>query len=180
MQRSISLKYSENQFTIHMASDNGGVKNATRFIYQLKGFHDRWIKTSAANPDITYMSLPPGTYTLCVRMLRDDGTMGENESELEITIGSPWYSSWWAYILYLLLLVAGWIGWRKWQQLRRSPKGTHGVEDSQDGDSHISKDCEPHGSDAEGGEDQDSNLDADGDSYILLSDEDGAPGDADR
>lgn len=180
MQRSISLKYSENQFTIHMASDNGGVKNATRFIYQLKGFNDRWIKTSAANPDITYMSLPPGTYTLCVRMLRDDGTMGENESELEITIGSPWYSSWWAYILYLLLLVAGWIGWRKWQQLRRSPKGTHGVEDSQDGDSHISKDCEPHGSDAEGGEDQDSNLDADGDSYILLSDEDGAPGDADR
>ena len=105
MQRRIRLHYSENQFTIHMASDNGGVNNATRFIYQLKGFNDKWIKTTAVNPDITYMSLPPGSYTLCVRMLKDDGTMGEQESQLDITIDSPWYTSWWAWTLYGLLLV---------------------------------------------------------------------------
>ena len=105
MQRRIRLHYSENQFTIHMASDNGGVNNATRFIYQLKGFNDKWIKTTAVNPDITYMSLPPGSYTLCVRMLKDDGTMGEQESQLDIIIDSPWYTSWWAWTLYGLLLV---------------------------------------------------------------------------
>ena len=105
LQRSISLRYSENQFTIHMASDNGGINNATRFIYQLKGFNDKWIKTTAANPDITYMSLPPGHYTLCVRMLKDDGMMGEVESQLEIVIGSPWYLSWWAWLSYILLAV---------------------------------------------------------------------------
>jgi len=105
MQRKIRLHYSENQFTIHMASDNGGVNNATRFIYQLKGFNDKWIKTTAVNPDITYMSLPPGSYTLCVRMLKDDGTMGEQESQLDIIIDSPWYSSWWAWTLYGLLVV---------------------------------------------------------------------------
>ena len=105
MQRKIRLHYGENQFTIHMASDNGGVNNATRFIYQLKGFNDKWIKTTAVNPDITYMSLPPGSYTLCVRMLKDDGTMGEQESQLDITIDSPWYTSWWAWTLYGLLLV---------------------------------------------------------------------------
>ena len=66
MQRSIRLKYEQNQFTIHMASDNGGINNATRFVYQLEGFNDKWIKSSANNPDITYMSLPPGSYTLCV------------------------------------------------------------------------------------------------------------------
>ena len=104
MQRSISLRYSENQFTIHMASDNGGVNNATRFIYQLKGFNDKWIKTPSANPDITYMSLPSGTYTLCVRMLKDDGTMGDVESQLVITIGTPWYRTWWAWSLYALLI----------------------------------------------------------------------------
>ena len=105
MQRRIRLHYSENQFTIHMASDNGGVNNATRFIYQLKGFNDKWIKTTAVNPDITYMSLPPGSYTLCVRMLKDDGTMGEQESQLDIIIDSPWSTSWWAWTLYGLLLV---------------------------------------------------------------------------
>ena len=104
MQRRIRLHYSENQFTIHMASDNGGVNNTTRFIYQLKGFNDKWIKTTAVNPDITYMSLPPGSYTLCVRMLKDDGTMGGQESQLDIIIDSPWYNSWWAWTLYGLLM----------------------------------------------------------------------------
>ena len=53
MQRGIRLKYEQNQFTIHMASDNGGINNATRFVYQLEGFNDKWIKSSANNPDIT-------------------------------------------------------------------------------------------------------------------------------
>ena len=104
MQKSIRLKYGQNQFTIHMASDNGGVNNATRFVYQLEGFNDKWIKSAANNPDITYMSLPPGSYTLCVRMLKDDGTMGEVESRLDITIDSPWYRSWWAILCYIVLL----------------------------------------------------------------------------
>ena len=126
MQRSISLRYSENQFTIHMASDNGGVNNSTRFIYQLKGFNDRWIKTAANSPDITYMSLPSGSYTLCVRMLKDDGTMGDVESQLEITIGVAWYRSWWALLLFALLLVALWLGRKRivnwWKNLRLKQK----------------------------------------------------------
>jgi hypothetical protein len=104
-QRSITLKYDENQFTIQMASDNGGVNNKTRFVYRLEGFNDMWIKTSTGNSDITYMGLSPGTYTLCVRMLRDDGTMGDEESELSITILAPWYRSWWAWTCYVLLVV---------------------------------------------------------------------------
>jgi hypothetical protein len=108
MQGSIRLKYSQNQFTIHMASDNGGINNATRFVYQLEGFNDKWIKSSANNPDITYMSLPPGSYTLCVRMLKDDGTMGEVESRLDITIDAPWYRSWWAILGYVLSVVVLW------------------------------------------------------------------------
>lgn len=103
-QRRVSLKYNENQFTILMASDNGGVNNKTRFAYRLEGFNDIWIKTSVGQADITYMGLPPGSYTLCVRILHDDGTMDEEESELEIEILSPWYRSWWAWILYALLI----------------------------------------------------------------------------
>ena len=130
MQGEISLAYHQNQFTIHMASDNGGVNNSTRFVYQLNGFNDKWIKTTAINPDITYMSLPSGSYTLCVRMLKDDGTMGDVESQLKITIGSPWYFSWWAWLCYLLIFLAVFFGWKpvvKWikrprTQRSQSPK----------------------------------------------------------
>ena len=60
---SFTLKSSENQFTIQMGSDNGGAKNNNRFVYRLKGFNDKWITTTASQPDITYMGLPAGSYT---------------------------------------------------------------------------------------------------------------------
>ena len=123
MQGHIRLAYSENQFTIHMASDNGGINNSTRFIYQLRGFNDKWIKTTAQNPDITFMSLPSGSYVLCVRMLKDDGTMGEVESQLDITIDAPWYRSWWAIVFYVLLLLGLLLSYRplllRWRRERR-------------------------------------------------------------
>ena len=113
LKRSFTLKYNENQFTILMASDNGGVNNKTRFAYRLKGFNDMWIKTSNGQADITYMGLPPGSYTFCVRILHDDGTMDEEESELDIVILSPWYRSWWAWIIYALLIGLLFLGRKK-------------------------------------------------------------------
>ena len=99
----LNLDEGENHFTIQMASDDGGVKNGTRFIYRLEGYDDTWVKTESVNPNISYMGLPAGSYTLCVRMFKDDGTMGEYESRLDIIIGTPWYRSWWAWLIYLLL-----------------------------------------------------------------------------
>jgi hypothetical protein len=119
IEQAITLKSSENQFTIQMASDNGGAKNHTRFVYRLKGFNDKWIKTTVSQPDITYMGLPVGSYTLCVRMLKDDGTMGEIERQLSITIVGAWYTSWWAITLWCLLLAGiGWCGWQYREQIR--------------------------------------------------------------
>lgn len=99
----LDLKSNENHFTIQMASADGGVKNGTRFIYRLEGYNDTWVKTESVNPNISYMGLPSGSYTLCVRMFKDDGTMGEHESRLVITIGTPWYRAWWIWPIYLLL-----------------------------------------------------------------------------
>ena len=66
------------------------------------------------------MSLPPGSYTLCVRMLKDDGTMGEVESRLDIHIGSPWYSSWWAWCCYGLLAALLLFVWSRMSQWRKT------------------------------------------------------------
>ena len=109
-------------------------------------------------------------------MLRDDGTMGEEESQLEITIGSPWYSSWWAILCYILLLVAI-VWWR--EPLKRLAQRAHRIKNRQNGDANVGEDGEPHVGEAEGGEQKDADLDEDGDEYVLLSDEDGATGDTD-
>ena len=120
--RSLVLKYAENQFTILLGSTSGEPNNRSRFVYKLKGFSDQWIRTDEKVPAITYMSVPSGSYTLCVRMLNDDGTMGEIESELDITILAPWYRSWWMSLFYLLLL--GTLGYwlhRRYRLVQREP-----------------------------------------------------------
>ena len=110
--RELSLRFND-QFTIQLATNEVSISNRKRFAYKLEGFNENWVKTSELNPNITYNSLRAGSYTLCVRILNGDGTLGEEESQLEITIHPPLYRKRWMILLYMLIIagLAWW--WRK-------------------------------------------------------------------
>ncbi|MBQ9649696.1 MAG: hypothetical protein IJV25_04670 [Prevotella sp.] len=109
--RELSLRYDE-QFTIQLSTNEVNVKNATRFAYRLEGFNDNWVKTSEQNPNITYNSLRAGSYLLCVRLLNDDGSLGKEESQLEITIRPPLWRTRWMILLYMIAIaLIAWL-WR--------------------------------------------------------------------
>ena len=110
----LTLRYYENQFTIQLATDKGEIHNPSRFVYMLEGFSDKWIKTEEQDPNITYMSLHHGSYVLHVRMLNEDGTMGQNEAKLEITITPPLLRNRWIMLLFLLCVAGGVFYWRRW------------------------------------------------------------------
>jgi hypothetical protein len=114
------LRYYENQFTIQLATDKGEIHNPSRFVYMLEGFSDRWIKTEEQDPNITYMSLHHGSYTLHVRMLNEDGTMGQNEATLNITITPPLLRNRWILLLFLCCVAAGIYFWRRWFMKRQA------------------------------------------------------------
>ena len=111
--KELILRHYENQFTIQLATDKGEMHNESRFVYQLEGFSDKWIKTEENDPNITYMSLHHGSYVLHVRMLNDDGSMGENEATLEITITPPLLRNRWLLLTFLLVVGLGVWFWRK-------------------------------------------------------------------
>jgi hypothetical protein len=117
--RELTLDFND-QFTIQLGSDGGKINNGKRFVYKLEGFNDNWVKTSELNPNITYNSLRAGSYTLCVRMLNDDGTMGEVESRLDITIRPALWRTRWAILLYVLLLTLAALAWRRWYMKRQA------------------------------------------------------------
>lgn len=134
--KELTLRYDENQFTIQLATDKGETHNTSRFVYMLEGFSDRWIKTEEADPNITYMSLHYGDYILHVRMLNDDGTMGENEATLKITITPPLLRNRWILLAFILCVCVGVWFWRKrfmkrqaeraqLEQLRRETEKKH-------------------------------------------------------
>ena len=107
------LRYDENQFTIQLATNKGEMHNPSRFIYQLEGFSDKWMKTEKNDPNITYMSLHHGDYVLHVRMLNDDGTMGEEEAVLKITITPPLLRNRWLMLFFLACVAGGIWFWRR-------------------------------------------------------------------
>jgi hypothetical protein len=116
--REITLNFND-QFTILLASDAGIVNNGKRFVYKLEGFNDNWVKTSENNPTITYNSLRDGDYTLCVRMLNDDGSIGEEEAQLEITILPAFWRRRWAFLLYVIAVAGIALLWRRWYMKRQ-------------------------------------------------------------
>ena len=118
--RELTLRHDENQFTIQLGSNKGEIHNPSRFIYMLEGFSDRWIKTEEQDPNITYMSLHHGSYTLHVRMLNEDGTMGQNEATLKITITPPLLRNRWILLLFLCAVAAGIYFWRRWFMKRQA------------------------------------------------------------
>ena len=115
--RDITLRFSD-QFTIQLASDACVVANEKRFVYKLEGFNENWVKTSEMNPNITYNSLRAGSYTLCVRMLNDDGTIGDEEASMDITIRPALWRTRWAMLLYILVIAAIALLWRHWYMKR--------------------------------------------------------------
>ncbi len=119
--RKLTLRFND-QFTIQLGSDAGIIQNGKRFVYKLEGFNDNWVRTSELNPNITYNSLSAGDYTLRVRMLNDDGTFGEEESSLEITIRPSLWRTRYMILLYMLLIAGAAFLWRKWYIKRQEKR----------------------------------------------------------
>lgn len=120
VERRLELAYDERHFTLQLASNSGEVHNRSRFAYRLLGLNSKWVYTEETNPNAIYTGLPSGSYTFCVRMLNDDGTLGDNECRLDVTVSPPWYRSWWMWLVYLALAAAAvYGGWRRYREKLR-------------------------------------------------------------
>lgn len=100
----LNLSYDENNISISLAS-NSYIDNSDRKIYEycLEGFDRKW-NTTYSNM-LVYTNLDPGEYLLKVRECQ----LGERDRvrviELPIIVHSPWWATWWAYILYFVTVL---------------------------------------------------------------------------
>jgi DNA-binding response OmpR family regulator/signal transduction histidine kinase/ligand-binding sensor domain-containing protein len=107
------LPFHKNSFSIHFFAKNESFLKYHNYSYRLKGLEKDWtyvIETNYAN----YTNLNPGTYIFEVKTV--DKTSKAIITQLIIHIRSPWYLSWFAYVIYsiifftiLILSVYAWI-----------------------------------------------------------------------
>jgi signal transduction histidine kinase/ligand-binding sensor domain-containing protein/DNA-binding response OmpR family regulator len=98
----ITLKHSDNVFSIEFAALNFLHSEKSQYKYMLKGFNKDWLTTDGASRKVTYTNLDPGEYTFIVKSANNDGVWGENGAELKIVILPPFWKTNTAFVIYIL------------------------------------------------------------------------------
>ena len=98
----LTLPYDQNFLQFNFTSTSYTRNNKNTFIYQLEGLDESWnLPTSTTFAD--YPGLKPGKYQFRVKAINNSGLLGESSAEYSFEILRPWYSRWWAFLIYALL-----------------------------------------------------------------------------
>ncbi|HEX8425209.1 hybrid sensor histidine kinase/response regulator transcription factor [Hymenobacter sp.] len=115
----------------HLTFDYVGVSLTNpvkvRYQYRLVGSDTRWTDPLATT-SVTYSNLPPGAYTFEVKAANNDGVWNTRPARFRFTIEPPWWSTWWAYVLYTGIFGAVLYGVRRVTQQRERERANRRLE----------------------------------------------------
>lgn len=116
----LNRPYSENTLSFEFVALEFSDPKANQMEYRLIGSDNKWVK-SGAKGFARYARLPPGHYTFEVRAANSDGEWTDTPKILAITIQTPFWQTWWFYLLCALsaggLIYGGF--WYRLQQVLR-------------------------------------------------------------
>src|SRR5690606_31778972 len=84
---------------------------------KLEGFDQGWNMIGTQH-SATYTNLDPGNYVFRVKAANSDGLWNEAGTSVAISITSPPWRTWWAYVSYALTLLVIIYIVRKYEKLR--------------------------------------------------------------
>jgi signal transduction histidine kinase/ligand-binding sensor domain-containing protein/DNA-binding response OmpR family regulator len=102
----VTTTYRQNTIRLTFAMRNFAQNAAVDYSYMMKGMDGKWYDIGNDH-DVVFRGLRPGEYTFILRAkLRNQDWEKANETRLTIVITPPFWSTWWAYILYAMAAVA--------------------------------------------------------------------------
>jgi DNA-binding response OmpR family regulator/ligand-binding sensor domain-containing protein/nitrogen-specific signal transduction histidine kinase len=73
------------------------------YSWKLENYDTQWTPASKERR-VKYTNLAPGTYTFRVKGSNADGIWNEEGVSMQVTIRSPWWGTWWAYLCYITVI----------------------------------------------------------------------------
>ena len=99
----VSLAYDRNSFIVDFECLNLKYQDDIGYRYKLEGY-DKDFSRNVPFAFAQYKNVAPGSYVLKVCAVKlSDGSVIDS-CELRITVSSPWWFSWWAWLIYLLAI----------------------------------------------------------------------------
>jgi len=103
-QDQVIFNYKDYIFAFEFAALDFNRPEQVNYQYQLAGFDNAWISTSAKNRKAVYTNVPPGDYTLKIKA-EAFGQVPMAENAIKISITPPWWETWWAQTLFYGILL---------------------------------------------------------------------------
>ncbi|MFN2439309.1 MAG: ATP-binding protein, partial [Chitinophagaceae bacterium] len=97
----IRLKHNQNNFSFDFVGMHYSSPDDNRLFYMLENLDNTWRK-AGSQKIAYYYNVPPGQYVFRVKAANSDGVWAEKS--IAIFISSPWWQTWWAFLLYLIAL----------------------------------------------------------------------------
>ncbi|MBP9069828.1 MAG: SpoIIE family protein phosphatase [Bacteroidia bacterium] len=104
--RDLILPSSKNNLTFKYVGISLIAPEKVMYQYKLEGLDKDWTPENSKT-EVTYPSLPPGTYTFMVRSKNNDGIWNTSPATFTFEILPPWYQTWWFYTLCVIAVGAG-------------------------------------------------------------------------
>jgi len=108
----LQLANDQSTFTIKFAAGNYNQGERLQFMYWMEGLDHDWRNGDALLHGVKFNELSSGKYILHVKAVSADGAVSNQERQLEITIGRPWWLTWWMLSVYVLIAIILLIFWR--------------------------------------------------------------------
>lgn len=114
------IRYSENSFQLHFEAINLPYQDDIAYQYMLEGYDKNWSNVTRTG-EAMYKNVSPGNYRFKVRSVRLSNGSVIDETSIRISVGAPWWDSWWAWCFYIAIVIfLGWLFYKyklyKWQK----------------------------------------------------------------
>lgn len=106
LQKTESLEFKHNQFPffLQFSSIDYRFNKNVEYGYKLLPTDSEW--TLLKEPEIQFLNLPSGDYTLLVTGFSRGETWNQEPLTMNLTILPSWWATWWAYAVYLISISA--------------------------------------------------------------------------
>jgi diguanylate cyclase (GGDEF)-like protein len=94
-----------NSLLAHYSAVNASRENAVVFRYRMEGASSDWTETTER--ELQFAKLAPGDYRLEIEAQDGDGVWRADRAEFAFRILTPWYRTWWFFVLCGLIFVCG-------------------------------------------------------------------------
>jgi signal transduction histidine kinase len=115
--KEIRLRHDQNAPSFRFAALHFKRPEANQIRYRLEPQETEWVD-AGERTEASYTNLAPGEYTFRVIAANSDGVWNAEGASLRLVIEPPWWTRWWAYIVYALALGAAVFGIDRYQRSR--------------------------------------------------------------